>query len=778
MATQILPINPGSDGDGRRRPRTDDYIRNDEHYLDRVGLQWAKDQGLPTGPQYRLDKLPHGYGGYEKPRATDPKHVDRYVYGHPVGVFRSVNEFFPHFKHLMDHGNAYGCPCKCCTGSGPKKGPSVRSVDDSGVSQTGNSAKMSPYFAQPASSVRAPQSMSAVPRGRDLLGMSESRSPQPRPRKKQVDEEGTPDVYRTLIDRLKTIGPDEKIDELIIESMSPDWRVDHVRLSKELKEWRALPAYVPRKGELVLFARHLVDYETLVWDSAAQTFRAYDTATQIWGEIPGWEVGVVTQMPLEPVGDEDLTKMPSTKEQNVTLSGFRVEPLPQVDSKTKSLTRQHKYLPLHALRPLCFWQECLRSISEQDWHPTVRHALAVSNTMVTISKYHFKGQWPEATIFCQGAYIGPEFVQLGDAVRLHPRSVDKQEVTDVMVVSAIKMRLVNLDEANDDDWDDSQPYNTCTHFSGRTYTQDPARSYDGIGKSPIPEDSEFLHPSMRGHGTWYYVCEPKKDKARIEVPYTRIIGRCYEAAALKAWFSPPSGVSPPQAPSGFQAVNAAPRATDSSVSASSLQTINSGLTGIMAARQYGYDHNPRIDKAAGKSWYWADTRIEALDVHVVNDRSVSSHDPNRDAQQMNDWRRALRALDGKKGGLEEYHAARRHRELEQKRREAELAGTGSGLVAAGAQAAAGVESGLGTEPVTEAEGTGESDDMLQDGMEVEFATAAKGVIPPKSDEDDSDMEVDELGGNALAAFKAGASGNAVKNPTEVVEIDDDDDDDD
>ncbi|KAI7084334.1 hypothetical protein KC352_g41021, partial [Hortaea werneckii] len=83
-----------------------------------------------------------------------------------------------------------------------------------------------------------------------------------------------------------------------------------------------------------------------------------------------------------------------------------------------------------------------------------------------------------------------------------------------------------------------------------------------------------------------------------------------------------------------------------------------------------------------------------------------------------------------------------------------------------------------TEPVTEAEGTGEEDDMLQDEMEVEFATAAKGVVPPKSDEEDSDMEVDELGGNALAAFKAGASGNASNNVTEVVEIDDDDDDDD
>ena len=47
MATQILPINPGSDGDGRRRPRTDDYIRNDEHYLDRVGLQWLKIKAFP-----------------------------------------------------------------------------------------------------------------------------------------------------------------------------------------------------------------------------------------------------------------------------------------------------------------------------------------------------------------------------------------------------------------------------------------------------------------------------------------------------------------------------------------------------------------------------------------------------------------------------------------------------------------------------------------------------------------------------------------------------------
>ncbi|TKA33115.1 hypothetical protein B0A50_00668 [Salinomyces thailandicus] len=782
MAVQILNINPGSDGNDNRRPATDDYRRNDSHWQARIGEMWAADLGYPKGAKYSLNSLPHGFAGYEKSRASGSTHVDRYVYGHPTAVFRSAMEFYPHFKHLMDNGNALGCPCKICSGNSRKRN-AARSVG------TAKSAKSSPYFT----------STNSVPNGHDPLGSvhSHGRSPPQQMRKKQVDEEGTTDVLRTLIDRLKAAGADQAVDELIIETMSPDWRVNHTGLYKELKSWRKLPAYVPRKGELVLFVRHLEENETLVWDS--QTFRTLDRSSKNAGSRPLWEAGVVTQMPVEAVTDEDLSSVPSTKQHNVTLSGFRVEPIPAVQNSNKSFTRQHKYLPLHAIRPLCLWKECLQGLGETDWHATIRHALTVCNTMCTLGRYHFKGQWPDATIFCQGAYIGPEFVQLGDAVRLHPRLGDKHEteVTDVMVVTAVKMRLVNLDEANDDDWDNAPAYNTCTHISGRTFTQDPARSFDGIGKVPIPEDSETLHPSMKGIGTWYHVCDPKNERARIEVPYTRVIGRCYERAALTSWFTIPEGIAPQ--PASFQPVNPKPL-TPIITSPTTNPSLSRGLPGILDGRTYALAHDPRI--APGKSWYWADSRVEALDVHEVNGRWVSFCDEKRNAQKLNYWRRALRALDGKKGGLEEFHAARRVKEMEAKRRGEELKGAGSGLVAGGAQAQAQVQvhgqgggkSGPGTEPVTETEAevwaTGE-DGEGQEGYVMDVDQLSPPIMPGPGPgppqvimgDEDSDVEVHEQSGGALAAFKAGAvsrtsSGTGIRAGGNVIELDDDDEDED
>ncbi|KAK3071177.1 hypothetical protein LTR53_009088, partial [Teratosphaeriaceae sp. CCFEE 6253] len=223
MPEVILPVGPASDGDGRRRPKTEGPTRNDTYWLDRIGTEWAKHLGRPmTGNTYRIDKLPHGYAGYEKARGGEGKHVDRYIYGHERGPARSMPDFMPHFNYLMDQGTATGCTCKLCA-----VGSRASTARQSGVGSAkgGSPAQQSPHFGQ------STQSRAATSKARPLAGKPQkasrsavSHSSKEGMRTEQVDEEGTPDALRLLLDKLQAGGTEGKVDEPIVESMSPDWR--------------------------------------------------------------------------------------------------------------------------------------------------------------------------------------------------------------------------------------------------------------------------------------------------------------------------------------------------------------------------------------------------------------------------------------------------------------------------------------------------------------------------------------------------------------------------
>ncbi|TKA78335.1 hypothetical protein B0A55_03616 [Friedmanniomyces simplex] len=777
MSVVVLPITGGSDGDDRRRPKIESHTRNDEYWLQRIGEEWAKSLGRPKGNSYRIDKLPVGYAGWEKGRGGDSKHVDRYLYGHVRGPARSIPDIMPHFKFLMENGNAFGCVCKLCVSGSRIKGLGVAGEKSS--SRGDSPAQQSQYFAPPTAppsrgqyyAPPPPPGPNAVGRPRTLLDVSKQRDVEMSPplRRKQVDEEGTPDAIRLLLDRLKDAGAEGKIDEPIFESLSLDWRTGHTMLMETLREWSKLPGYVPRVGELVLFVRQLGPHESLGWDK--NTWRAIDLSSRSWADKPKWEAGVITQMPTEAVSDADLSGVPSSKQHSVVDTGFRIEPLPQPNSVDKSLTRKHKYVPLHAIRPLALWKECLSGVDQPDWHPTVGNALTVASSFCVLGKYHFKGTWPEATVFAQAVYLGPEIVTIGDAVRLQNKTGDTETVTDIMVITAIKIRIVNLDEASDDDLDDGHPYNTCTHISGRVYTQDPTRSFDGIGKLPISAASPLLPIDLGELGTWYHVTDPKKTKARIEVPFQRVIGRCYEIAALQAWFTPPPDIAPP---STFQAVNTKPPAiqvNSRALASPATLNISRGLPGILEARAYSLRHDVRIATEDAKTWFWADTRIEQLDIQEVNSRFVGARNEMRRPEQLGGLRKALRALDGRKGGVKEYHAARREREEGLARRSEELGASMAGLVAGGALAAGAVGAGLsGMGDVERSSVDGEEE---EDAMEVDeqLKTDLKSAIATDVMELDDDEEEDEDAGAALAAFKMAPT--AKKPGHEVVELDSD-----
>ncbi|KAF2170094.1 hypothetical protein M409DRAFT_64459 [Zasmidium cellare ATCC 36951] len=701
-SVQIVDVVPSSDGTGAQ-PGVAAMVRNDTYFLEKLADRWMKERGdqLP-GVTYKLARLPTGFAGFERQR-DGSKHVDRYLYGHPNGVFRSLNEIYPHFKYLQDYHGTIGCPCKLCTGIGKGK---RKSESNSIVS--GSQSERSTHFGTSSSkSAIRKDNPQGLPQGR-----LDSDSPAPA-RGNPVDEEGTPDVYRKLLDRLSEAGSNG-ISENIIDQLSPDWRAGNEELQSLLTDWQSQPAYVPRMGEVVLFARSVSNGEAIAWDASTQTLRRTDPDSRSWLDRLKWEAGVVTQLPVEPVGSDDLSEVPKSKKQNVAYTGFRIEPLSEPSNDYKPHSKQHKYVPLHAIRPFSFWKECMGGLPEQDWHATVRHTLATAGSFSLIGKYSFKGVWPEATLFIRGVYLGPEFIMVGDVVRLSPTE-SKRPVTDVMVISSIRLRFVNLDQASENDYDNGRPYMTCLHVCGRAFTLDPKKSSDGIAKSPAKPGEHGLPAWFKSYGQWFHAVDCGDVKAKLEVPYHRVIGRCLEDSAVKAWFSTPTDMV---APSSFQAVNSTPatkfRASD----------ISQCLEGVQEARRYSRDHDARIDRAAGKSWYWAETRIEQLDLHEVNNAFVGVKDEERSQKQVNARRQALKVLDGKKGGLEEYHAARHQRLEEQKRRESAQVGSSAwGNMASAVQAdSMDAESGgnddMMEEDVVDDKGV-EGDATEGDAMEVE-----------------------------------------------------------
>ena len=756
LPTIILNIGPGSDGDSSKFPAAGtSYVRNDDYFRARIGEAWAKDQGLPHSSQYIIDRLPANYAGFQKSRGAgggDTKHVDRYLYGHPRGLFRSIVEIFPHFKSLMENGNANSCTCVRCDGQSGRKstgGGELKPIvarkpreDVSPASQTRRPAQKStrPFATELAA---APSPSTGRPRG-GFAGLRQGKpSPDPviTPRGKQVDAEGTIDIYRQMLDRVKSNAP-ESVNEAIEEHMSPDWRVGHDLLIDTLDRCSKQDAYLPRLGELVMFVRHLEYNKSLGWDNSIRTFRIIDLNTNSWLERPKWEAGVITQIPTEAIVQGDLVTQ-TDKKQAINNSGFRIEPMSRPNSITKAHTRQHTYAPLHAIRPFALWQDCVAGLDEKTWHPTIRHACTVANTFCVVAPFHFKGTWPEATLFVKAVYIGPELLTIGDTVRLHPAKGDKNPdvINDILVITAIKLRFIRLDEASVDDYVDAHPYNTCLHISGRAYTFDARRSFDGVGKVPVSADSKTLPPGILELGPWYPLHDPANSKTRLEVPFTRVIGRCCEAPAIEAWYTPPTNIAAPTT-TGFKAVNT-PLPTIATPGAN----VSRGLSGILDARAYSQEHDTRIDKEGGKTWFWANDRVELLDLHEVNGRNVGISNTER-AKEMSHWRKEVKAMPLKKReGLRDAH-------------EPDL-----GLVADKTDVfmlGGGEESSGGAET---------ADAMEIDAMDKGFGGSGNSVDEMDVDEEDGE------GGNPLDAFRAGSGSRKARGVVEIASDEGEDDDD-
>ncbi|KAF2093519.1 hypothetical protein NA57DRAFT_48274 [Rhizodiscina lignyota] len=586
----IVDAPDASDGDPTHRPEGAQYkLCNPPNiYLEKLGTGWMKHRGkAKPGMRYFLKKLPTGYEVYEKTRANGAQvgRTDRWLYGYPGHKwFDSPNRFLPHFIHLLDNdGSNIGCNCTVCLGSAGKS--------RMGRASTGSTAGEKQTTTAPTAKPRNRPPGKSGPR--KIISKPAPTGP--------TDEEGTPDVYRILIDRLKKAG---SMDVPITEQFSMDWRAEHEQSTNQLDEISRQPGWVPRVGEIVLFVRTLKEGQSIGYHAPTRTYRIRSSEDGKQGSLPAWEAGVVTLTSMDELEIDDLLQETENHhEYQVNYSGFRVEPLPDPNSADKSLSKRHKYVPVSQMRPFVFWQQILQNLKQGTWHTSIVNAMKTMSSFSLRDKFHFSGTWPTAAISCRGIYIGSELIIAGDVVRL--RKVGEETISDIMRISSIKLRLQRLDEASDNDNDDRHPYNLSVHITGKTFTTDISKAYDEEEIDPADHGLE----AFAEYSTEWYLRHPQNKK--LEVPFFRIMGRCYETDAMEKWLPPD--------------------ATNLSV----------GLDGIIDGRAYSEKHDKRI--LEGKTWFWGEHRADSLGVETLNGQEVSKFDPDRDPKK---WRRQIRVLEG------------------------------------------------------------------------------------------------------------------------------------
>ncbi|KAE8345358.1 hypothetical protein BDV24DRAFT_178771 [Aspergillus arachidicola] len=390
-----------------------------------------------------------------------------------------------------------------------------------------------------------------------------------------------------------------------------DWRAERAALDEYIEQLGMQPSYVPRPGEVVLWAP---EYQgELAWNHETKRVEMYAPDQNEWLGTPAWRAGIVGQTPEEDTVLQDLV-ITAPKKSGVNYSGFRVETFPDPQSYDKSYSLHYKYVHLLCIKPFNAYELFLQGISPEELHPSIGYAMTIMSSFSLLDKYHFKGTWPNAAIYCRGIFIGAELLVVGDAVRLKPALPSSSDeahkaVEDVMVIDEIRLELVNC---VNDPMSDQLAERYQVRVAGKVYTNAPQRASAGTyGTSqPSPMKHEevidvFQSIGMGGYGSWYRVWKG----ATVEVSQNMIIGRCYEPDAMNLLFGSCS--------------------------------LGQDLSGVIKAREYSRKVDERIPE--GKDWFWGDFRTQTLAIDTLNGQDVGYYSDARDIKM---WRANLRILDG------------------------------------------------------------------------------------------------------------------------------------
>ncbi|KAL1952645.1 hypothetical protein VTO42DRAFT_4573 [Malbranchea cinnamomea] len=584
----VIPVNDvKSDGDRSIWPTHPRFAEADPAiYLKKLATMWVKEMGgYEPGHEYSLNQLPDGYILLSRARISQPETRDKFLYGHPSGAyFDSPNRFWPHFYYLVT-GRKSPCECLLC---GKYGASATRDAGEMGRRRD-----------------RGVKRGASTTQTRGRAGRSSRR---PARSHLAVDEEGTQDVFKELVYRLSR---ERTLDEEIKEPDSMDWRAERTQLRHHFTRISMQYSFIPRVGELVLWVPEL-EGDEICYNEKTGTFQVYCRKRKKFIGFPKWRAGTVAQVPEETVNLQDAVEQ-TDKRYNVNMSGFRVETFPDPNSTDKSLSRQYRYVPLCNIRPFNYWDVYLQYYPTEKFHDSIKYALTIMSSFSMLEKYRFKGEWPNADIWCRGIYLGAELLMKGDAVCLMPDKVDdpdeqNRRVTDVLVIKSIRLELTSCNA------DLSSPLlceKTAAIIYGKAYTISPERAYRAGWCEPKPLTIEeiidaFEITGMKGYGTWYHLHDPEHE---LRVSLDRIIGRLYESDYMEIMFGE--------------------------------KIFGLELDGVVNGRWYGRQTDERIPQ--GGEWYCGDYRMETLALETFNGLEVGLYDEARDLRM---WRANLRIIDG------------------------------------------------------------------------------------------------------------------------------------
>ena len=461
-------------------------------------------------------------------------------------------------------------------------------------------------------------------------------------------------MYKFFLKRLQNAQNSARgTDDDIKEPNSLDWRAEHEHgdygsdlLPTHITQIEQQHSFIPRVGEIVLWCPNFLDQHHLMLDKTTSEYKFYSFDDKRFHGHPDWRAGVITAVPSAnaqngPMDFPDILDTPD-KRTALNTAGFRVETLPNPnDPLNKGISKQYKFVPLRSIRPLSQWQSILRGILEKKLHPSIKNAFTCMTTISLVEKFKAVGHWPSASIFSKGLFLGSELIVVGDTVRLASPDSPKK-CTDVLQLDSIRL---NLEDMKPEHVDPNSRY-LCSRSSitlvGTAYTLDESQNYEMPSQEMIDEDLEvrivptpvprdvvkvvFRPVGSAEYGSWYRLHPEGK---KFEVSYDQVLGRLYEAEAVRLW----AGQRQEKVRNGE--VTKPP-------------SLDFDVSGIMSARHYATSVDERLPEPQGSEmlWFWADTRVQALDVATFNGLEVCKHHDIRDRNTMEAWNYAMRVLNG------------------------------------------------------------------------------------------------------------------------------------
>lgn len=397
-----------------------------------------------------------------------------------------------------------------------------------------------------------------------------------------------PEYWRILVMKLKERG---SIDEEIEHRDNIDWLLTNDALSDLFMKLEIYPAYVPRRGELVLWIWSGLEDGCLMRNPDTGLIEIFGNDNK-WLGVPQWRAGVVTETPTDEVHMVDIIETPDGPHGS-SHSNFRVETLPDPLGSDKSYSRQYSYVPLRNIKPLNMWQLFLDGQERDDMHPSIENALTVMSTWSLVHTFHAKGTWPDLQVRCKGIFIGAELLAVHDTIRLRPQDYHygqhkaggASKVTDVMVIEEIS---VNFTGCIDDPKDEQLATHYTALISGKIFTTNPDRrahggSFSETDSKPLSKEeatATFRQVGMSDYGPWYRMANGKT----CNVSTHHVIGRCYEPLAAQLMIG--------------------------------THTLGYDLSSVMEGRNYSNHVDTRIP--VGNTWFWGDYRVETLGLTEIN----------------------------------------------------------------------------------------------------------------------------------------------------------------